>query len=66
MTKTQRRKQKSEEWKEANDWGLSVAERTAKRIQRAEARIKEMQEAGRDTTIVIELLNDVKKEAGLI
>lgn len=62
MTKTQRRKQRSEQWKKDNDWGLSPAERTAKRIARCEGAIKTKIELGQDASILIDLLNQVKGE----
>ena len=60
MTKTQMKQIKSAEWKKQNDWGLSPAERTAKRIARAQKRIDEMIAAGKDASLLIELLEDVK------
>lgn len=62
MTKTQLREQKSIEWKKANGWGLSPAERTARTIKAAQKSIDEKLAEGKDASILMDLLNELKKE----
>ena len=62
MNKTQQRKAKSEKWKKQNGWGLTRAERTAKSISRAQQRIAEMEQAGKDASLIRELLAAVEQD----
>lgn len=53
------RKQKSEQWKQNNDWYLTQEQKSSKRMVNAKARINQMIAQGRDASLYIDMFNEV-------